>query len=101
MASRHKSRSISDGMCQASRLLAASLDRPLWTRRCGGGDAEVIHRGCWGGLRFATLAGVTGEAGTMPIRDLIDDAGGPADRTVLTIHLEGLSDVATALRQEV
>ena len=37
----------------------------------------------------------------MPIRDLIDDAGGLADRAVLTIHLEGLSDVATALRQEV
>jgi hypothetical protein len=34
-------------------------------------------------------------------RDLIDDAGAPADDAVLAIHLEGLSDVATALRQAV
>ncbi len=37
----------------------------------------------------------------MPNRVVIDDAGGPADSAVLTIHLDGLSDVAAALRQEV
>jgi hypothetical protein len=39
----------------------------------------------------------------MPNRVLIDDGGLPSghDRSVLTIHLDGLSDVAAALRQEV
>jgi len=37
----------------------------------------------------------------MSNRILIDDAGGSADYPVLSVQLDGLSDVAAALRQEV